>query len=69
MIVAPAAPIAPAWFTVAMPARIEPSTATMSASGGNSASSAPRMNAPAARPPSCFTAGAVPGRRMATARM
>ena len=34
MIRAPEAPIAPAWFTVAMPAMIEPSTSMISASGG-----------------------------------
>ena len=39
MMRAPIAPIAPAWFTVAMPVRIDPSTAKMRVRGGTRASS------------------------------
>ena len=36
------APIAPAWFTVAMPVMIDPSTAKMRVSGGTRASTTRR---------------------------
>ncbi len=68
MISAPAAPMAPAWFTVATPAMIEPSTRKISASGGTRI----RMVRPqkrALRSPSKGTAGASLGRRMAKPRM
>ena len=68
MIAAPIAPMAPAWFTVAMPARMEPSTARMRVSGGTSASSTPRRNLRSLRP-SYGTGGALFGLRRAWTRM
>ena len=68
MIVAPIAPIAPAWFTVAMPARIDPSTARMRVSGGMRASATVRKNRPSIRP-SYGTGGALFGLSSAWTRM
>ncbi len=45
MTMAPAAPMAPAWFTVAMPAMMEPSTRKISASGGTRAMNTLPQNA------------------------
>ena len=68
MIIAPAAPMAPAWFTVATPPMIEPSTMKMSTSGGTSETDAFISNA-LLRPPSTGTAGAILGRSKASTRM
>ena len=68
MISAPIAPIAPAWFTVATPVRMEPSTARMSVRGGTSASTTPRKNRASIRP-SYRTGGALFGLMRAWTRM
>ena len=68
MIRAPIAPIAPAWFTVAMPVRMEPSTARMRTSGGTIASTTLRRNLRSIRP-SYRTGGALFGLIRAWTRM
>jgi hypothetical protein len=68
MIIAPAAPMAPAWFTVATPAMIEPSTMKISTSGGTSEIEA-LSNSCRLKPPSTGTAGASFGRISAVTRM
>ncbi len=68
MIMAPAAPMAPAWVTVATPRMIEPSTMKISASGGTSVRT---MEIAIRRSSlrSIRTAGAIFGRISATTRM
>ena len=68
MMVAPTAPMAPAWLTVAMPAMIDPSTARISARGGTRASTTRTANSRSKRP-SRGMAGALLGRMSATVRM
>jgi hypothetical protein len=68
MIIAPAAPMAPAWFTVATPAMIEPSTMKISTSGGTSEIEA-LSNSCRLKPPSTGTAGASFGRISAVTSM
>ena len=68
MIMAPMAPMAPAWFTVAMPRMIEPSTAKMRVSGGTRASSTEMTKSRSMLPSRC-TGGAVCGRIRAETRM
>ncbi len=68
MISAPAAPMAPAWLTVAMPAMIEPSTRKISASGGTRISATLPAKRRSMRP-SNGTGGACEGRSRAKPRM
>ncbi len=68
MMVAPMAPMAPAWLTVATPMMMEPSTTTMRASGGTRASSTRSAKRKSYLPSKC-TGGASFGRTRATTRM
>ena len=60
--------MAPAWLTVAMPVRMEPSTTTIRVSGGTRMNST-RIQKAASKRPSTGTAGASRGRASASTRM
>ncbi len=68
MIIAPMAPMAPAWLTVATPRMIEPRTMKISVSGGTSASTTRTMNLWSYLP-SNGTGGALAGLISADPRM
>ena len=68
MIMAPMAPMAPAWFTVAIPMMIEPRTAKMRVNGGTSARKTLTAKLQS-KAPSKGTGGAVRGRTSARIRI